>query len=78
MSEEDGVNQSEGDTDSEDEDGLGRTDEFVEGAGLDLDSEYSVAHDIKPAKNAADKIKEPTELPVKESVTRVNRNPKKR
>lgn len=78
MSEEDGVNQSEGDTDSKDEDGLGRTDEFVEGAGLDLDSEYSVAHDIKPAKNAADKIKEPTELPVKESVTRVNRNPKKR
>lgn len=78
MSEEDGVNQSEGDTNSEDEDGLGRTDEFVEGAGLDLDAEYSIAHDMKPAKNAADKIKDPTELPVKESVTRINRNPKNR
>lgn len=57
MSEEDGTNQSEGDVDSEDENGDERTDEFVEGAGLDLDSEYSESHGMKPAKNAADKIK---------------------
>lgn len=64
MSEEDGVKNSEGDLDSVDEAGKDRTDEFVEGAGLDLDSEYSVAHKMKPAKNAADKIKDPTVLPV--------------
>lgn len=63
-SEEDGINKSEGETDSLDEDGKGRTDEFVEGAGLDLDSEYADTHDIKPAKDATTKIKDPTQLPV--------------
>lgn len=58
------VPMSEEDGEGLDEDGLDETKEFVEGAGLDLDSEYADSHGIKPAEDATTKIKDPTELPV--------------
>ena len=58
------VPMSEEDGEGHDEDGLDETKEFVEGAGLDLDSEYADSHGIEPAKDATTKIKDPTELPV--------------
>ena len=50
--------------------------EFAE-AMLNKDESVAKARYIE-VKNAADKIKDPAELPVKESVTRINRNPKNR
>lgn len=64
VDEADDVVKSEEDSEGLDEEGLDRTEEFVEGAGLDLDSEYANTHDIKPAKDATTKIKDPTQLPV--------------
>lgn len=58
------VPMSEEDGEGHDEDGLDETKEFVEGAGLDLDSEYADSHGIKPAKDATTKIKDPAKLPV--------------
>lgn len=59
---------TEGDPDAEgvDEEGGQDAEEIVEPAGLDMDAEYADDHGMKPAKNAADKIKEPTILPVNE------------
>lgn len=61
---------TEGDPEAEgqDEDGNEDAEEIVEPAGLDMDAEYSDDHGIKPAKNAADKIKDPTVLPVNEDI----------
>ena len=67
------IPKSEGEGDAVDEEGKERTEEFVEEAGLDLDSEYSKTHGIKPAKNAADKIKDPTQLPVHEGVSKTRK-----
>lgn len=67
------IPKSEGEGDATDEGGQDGTKEFVEEAGLDLDAEYSDDHRIKPAKNAADKIKDPTVLPVHESADKPRR-----
>lgn len=64
------IPKSEGEGDAMNEEGKEGTKEFVEEAGLDLDAEYSDEHGIKPAKNAADKIKDPTQLPVHESLSK--------
>lgn len=64
VDEADDVVKSEEDSEGLDEEGLDRTEEFIEGAGLDLDSEYANTHNIKPAKDATTKIKDPTQLPV--------------